>query len=175
MTCFTLPTTKRMTYQEYQRQYPFLTQYKTFFENMKSLDAAIKSVYRQPDGSLHPHQTFHGIAASESEVISRLSNNKPALRMAKDFEELYAAVKGIIKDVDMVGDVAIYDVTLRLGFYLNILPAKYVYLHAGAKEGYRQIVGGTKLPYRVEVSSMPPMFHNIEPYLLEDYFCISKR
>lgn len=57
----------------------------------------------------------------------------------KDFEELYNYVDSHIHHIKYVGALCIYDLALRLGASVGILPVKFVYASRGAADGLKYL------------------------------------
>lgn len=100
---------------------------------------------------------------------------------AKDFEELYLQVKGVIGGIKGIGPLTIYDVTLRLGQNYGILPQNYVYLHAAPlvnaklleKRGYI-VLPPIKQPC-VPIDVFSVVFPNLCAAAIERYLCIRSK
>ncbi|MDR1443433.1 MAG: hypothetical protein LBI94_01000, partial [Treponema sp.] len=89
--------------------------------------------------------------------------------------------------IEGIGNLAIYDTALRLGFRLNIYPKK-IFLHSGAKEGAKKL--GFELrpgsftapsgktyqhPYLDKGDLSPPSAVSTLPeYELENILCVCK-
>lgn len=105
----------------------------------------------------------------------------------KDFEDLYDAVDGLIGNLDNIGPLTVYDVSLRIGHLFSepIYPRKILYLNNGAMEGAKKLLGGRKLSSKevlssffsypdalavVGIKSLQALPNN----LIEDFFCVMK-
>ena len=99
------------------------------------------------------------------------------------FEDVYnditkLRVKGVL------GDLFIYDATLRLAHIFGIEPKQYVYLHAGAlvgakeleKRGFINLKQYTKnwTIHRVPVSLFSKLFPSLSSKDIENFLCIAK-
>ena len=63
------------------------------------------------------------------------------IRKEKDFYQLLKFIKGF--RIKGIGELAIYDTAARIGIFKNIYP-KYVYMHAGSREGAINFFGENK-------------------------------
>ncbi len=74
--------------------------------------------------------------------------NKESIRNTQNFDELLVLIGGLRKSVKGIGELYIYDTSLRIGSYLGHLPEK-VYLHSGTRKGARNL--GYKNKYAIEM------------------------
>jgi hypothetical protein len=77
----------------------------------------------------------------------------------------------LLEDVPGIGELYIYDTSLRIGAKLNLYPKK-VYLHAGTRRGARAL--GLKADTSLNVPDLPSEFRCLLPYEIEDVLCIFK-
>lgn len=88
------------------------------------------------------------------------------------FDELFSLVEKLLLPIKGIGELYVYDTTLRIGANLNLLPTK-IYLHAGTRTGAKRIgFQGTKKA--IEVSELPPVLQQLKPFEIEDVLCIFK-
>jgi len=106
------------------------------------------------------------------QVSDRLLNRQREISNVQTFSELFKKVSSIIKDINGVGPLMIYDTTLRLGAILGLKPQK-VYIHRGSKEGAKNLGLNIKKGY-LEKDELPNEFQDLEPYEIEDCLCIYK-
>ena len=103
-----------------------------------------------------------------------LLTNTQEIEKAKTFDELFTLIESLVLNINGIGELYVYDTSLRIGAKLGLLPTK-VYLHRGTREGAKNlnigIKGNTK---SIEVSSLPPEFQLIKPHEIEDALCIFK-
>jgi len=72
----------------------------------------------------------------------------------------------------MVGELTVYDVSLRVGARFGLAPAE-VYLHRGTREGAVALgLNGRRNTIRVD--ELPVEFRVLQPRELEDLLCIYK-
>lgn len=88
-----------------------------------------------PDGKVHSHQCRVGKNAL-SEARSKLNDFE--FERFKRFDALHSAVGKKIGDIKRIGILAVYDIALRLGYAVNLLPEQ-IFLHAGALEGAKEL------------------------------------
>jgi len=94
------------------------------------------------------------------------------LKSAASFEDLIKRVRMATKVVDGIGELYVYDTSLRLGAWLRLLPRK-VYLHAGTRLGAKAL----HLDHRAKSlapKELPSKLQRLRPYELEDVLCIYK-
>lgn len=127
-------------------------------------------------------------SSSINGFVSDLQNSNILNKSYNDFEQLYADVNSFKKSG--LGDLFIYDATLRIGFAKQIFPSKYVYLHSGALEGAKilakrgflnlrrhtsapawKVYGYHRIP-TTEFSNILPGMNSID---IENFLCIAKQ
>lgn len=151
------------------------------------LDTLRDQVFGGKDGAIFPHQRRWGPAPLE-DAYKRLkdagfndngilSKQHSAVKF-NNFEDLYDTVESIIKSIRGIGDLAIYDISVRIGNHQTpkILPSEYVYIHAGTRTGAEKALGR-----RINVKRLPIGTFSHIPYLngmnaleIEDFLCIYK-
>lgn len=123
------------------------------------------------------------------EIYNKLSGQRDRIAKVKDFEELYKIVD--CESVQYIGDLTKYDIALRIGYLQSpqILPQKFVYLHAGPAKAAnalrRQGLLG-KLEHTMELSTfefldelktLDRKEHSIPEFathamIVEDFLCV---
>ena len=89
-----------------------------------------------------------------------------------DFEELYDRIRGLIGSIRGVGDVTVYDITVRIGFVVGVYPEKYVYIHGKLRESARKLLGVNRLPaIRVPITIFVDILINVTAIFIEDFLC----
>jgi hypothetical protein len=101
-----------------------------------------------------------------------LLDNKKSIKDVKDFDELFVLIDKLLRPVKGIGELYIYDTSLRIGSYLGHMPKK-VYLHSGTRIGARKL--GYKNKYVIEMDELPEEFQHLEPFEVEDILCIYKK
>lgn len=97
------------------------------------------------------------------------------LERANDFNDIYDRIFRITTKHAEFAELYAYDVSLRIGSKLGKMP-KDVYLHAGAKEGFKRIFGKEGEPV-VEVSTFykkSEKFEGLSAYQIENFLCVAK-
>ncbi|MDR1596533.1 MAG: hypothetical protein LBR99_02400 [Treponema sp.] len=168
--------------------------------NLKQAIERYKKDHRREDGSINPDawcaacmeaKSFHeavGIATSARDRLNRkhphqkrisdklpeefaqsLQKESQALARAADFTKLMSLVSAAA--LAGIGDLAVYDTALRLGFRRNIRPT-LVYLHRGTLSG-AQLLGVTAKE-SIAKDCLPDPLKNsdLDPGELEDFLCI---
>jgi hypothetical protein len=135
-------------------------------------DAVSKAALAQrPNGRRHPHQ-YRVASAALQESRRRLLDNLPALRKASSFGELFELVKAMIGPIPGIGELAVYDMALRIGARLGLEPVK-IYLHAGTRAGAKAL----GLAYQgdaIELAELPAELQILAAREIEDVLCIYK-
>ena len=91
---------------------------------------------------------------------------------SNDFDDLFALIEKLCKPIKGIGELYIYDTSLRIAARLHIMPKK-VYLHAGTRAGAWAL--GLDINIKaLEFSKIPLEFRNLEPHEIEDVLCIYK-
>ena len=88
----------------------------------------------------------------------------------KTFDEILNIVNE--NKVKWFGILSVYDTALRIGMYFNIYP-QAVYMHAGTKEGAKNLGLNTKRKY-IPKDEFPLSFKVLKPYEIECVLCIYK-
>lgn len=99
-----------------------------------------------------------------------------------DFESLYKSVRDAIAGIRGIGNLTLYDISLRLGRYYTpwIVPEDYVYVAQGALEGACKLLGKDVVKkhlqdkVRLPISLFTGLFPNICSTHIEDMLCAYK-
>lgn len=143
-----------------------------WYQRQRSLANAIDIAARcvMPSGKRHDHQ--HRIPSeSLDEARSRLL--AVALDACSSFDELHDTINAAIRDIFMVGELVVYDVSHRIGAHLKLEPER-VYLHAGTRKGARALGLGRGRD-TIELAELPEEFARLTPAEAEDCLCIYKK
>ena len=97
---------------------------------------------------------------------------KTDLTRVEDFEDLHDRVQTAIGRIKGIGDLAVYDISHRLGVYLGLRP-EYVYLHCGTRKGAKAL-GLHYTAARLPVIAFPAQMRKLRPDQIEDCLCIFK-
>ena len=116
-----------------------------YAEQQKTLLSTIQvaTQCKDSDGRRDPHQ--NRIRKITLDLWSEaLTTQVSRIRTASSFDQLHSIVKGA--KIDGVGELTIYDSANRIGLFLKIRPDR-IYLHAGTRDGLRNLMGSAKGPY----------------------------
>jgi hypothetical protein len=143
-----------------------------FYAGLPSLREAVRRASRaeRPDGKRHDHQTR--IRRSALRVAGRRLKTLD-FRRVKDFGELHALLSEAIGTLPGIGELMVYDTSLRIGARLGLEP-ELVYLHAGTRRGARALGLESAAPC-LRVSELPAPLRRLRPREIEDALCIYKR
>ena len=101
-----------------------------------------------------------------------LLKNSNGIAKVESFEDLFGLVHHLLSPISGVGELYIYDTTLRIGVKMGFLPQK-VYLHAGTRFGAKNL-GPDYNGVSLEVASVPREFQELSAHEIEDVLCIYK-
>lgn len=122
-----------------------------------------------PERSMHKHQCRLGYDLLRQQAAV-LVESATLLRQSRSFKELYASIESL--RLYGVGPLACYDTAIRLGSWLGLMPTE-IYLHCGARQGYRAL--GLMPRGRIaEIGSLPLVLQRLTAVDLEDFLCIYK-
>jgi hypothetical protein len=110
-------------------------------------------------------------AVSREKLAKALKDRYAALKRATTFEHIYDEV--FATEVWGIGPMMFYNVSERIGAWLEIYPEHYVYLHAGPLQGFRRLTGskGRLSMNRVTRLSLPPVLAALSVHDIEDLLC----
>lgn len=144
-----------------------------FFRDLPTDEDAISQAALGKDaaGRRHSHQRrLHETALKESE--RRLGGNLQTLQAAGSFDELINLVDSSIRSVFGIGELAVYDIALRIGARFGFEPSQ-VYLHRGTRQGARALgLGARRLV--LGITDLPAELQALSPREAEDALCIYK-
>ncbi len=124
---------------------------------------------------------------AKEQMAGRLRQALPSLPPPETFEEVYHALSRLFlapeSRIKGVGGVTAYDVAVRLANLLStgMRPERYVYLHSGALDGFRELYGpkahlkAERLPsggYRVPLEAVAADFPDCTAFDIEDILCV---
>ena len=143
-----------------------------WFAHQPSLDAAIEKAALAVNsrGKRYSHQRRIKRVAIQ-EALSILSNESGHIKRARTFAELFELINAALEDIPGIGELYVYDTTLRIGAKLNLFPDR-VYLHAGTRLGARSL--GLRTAATLKMSELPKEFCALKPHEIEDVLCIFK-
>jgi len=142
-----------------------------YFKLQPSFQEAIEmaALAKSSDGKKHSHQCSIRQPALE-EARDRLLGVD--LKGCSNFSELIEIVDATIRPIKGIGELAVYDTTLRIGAYLNLKP-DVIYLHSGTRDGAKAI-GLDGKRHTIYVDELPSPFQELSPREIEDCLCIYK-
>lgn len=144
-----------------------------WFQRQASLVAAVEhaALAINSNGKRYSHQRRLKRVTLEKAKQILLANIR-AIARSQSFDDLFDLIQALLDPLSGVGELYIYDTSLRIGAKLNLLPSK-VYLHAGTRIGARAL-GLDGRAKALEVLMFPPEFQQLEPHEIEDVLCIFK-
>ena len=144
-----------------------------WFRQQPDLNKAIEhaSLAINSKGKRYGHQRRLKNEALEKARNAILAESK-ALEKCRSFDELFQLIDSRSRPIKGIGELYIYDTTLRIGAKLNLLPEK-VYLHAGTREGAKAL-GLDEKSKAIDISLLPKELQYLEPHEIEDVLCIFK-
>lgn len=142
-----------------------------WFAHQPSLDAAIEKAALAVNsrGKRYSHQRRLKKAALKQALRTLLSESE-AMEQTRDFDDLFRIVGVAVKPIPGIGELYVYDTSLRIGAKLNKFPTR-VYLHAGTRRGARAL-GLDDSAATLKVSALPRELRILEPHELEDVLCL---
>ena len=113
------------------------------------------------------------LIALKEELFRRMN----AIEIAKSFDEVYNIVQEEGKKIKDIGALTIYDIAVRVGASINVLPSK-LYLQAGA------VIGACKLGIIANIKNLVidveamnikyPALKKLNTYQVENFLCVYK-
>src|SRR5437899_3216105 len=143
-----------------------------WFAHQPSLHVAIEKAALAINGrgKRYSHQRRLTKLALER-ALGALSKRAGAMEEADDFSELFDLIDATLEPLPGLGELYVYDTSLRIGAKLNLFPKK-VYLHAGTLLGARPL--GLRAAAALNVFELPKEFRLLKPHEIEDVLCIFK-
>lgn len=144
-----------------------------WFAHQPSLGAAIETAALAVNshGKRYSHQRRLKKAALR-QALRALLHELEEIEQSRDFDELFRLINAAVKTIPGIGELYVYDTSLRIGAKLNMFPTA-IYLHAGTRLG-AQALGLDDSAATLKVSALPREFRTLEPHELEDVLCIFK-
>ncbi len=156
-------------YRQFNR--PRVTEELESFRSESSLAAAVARAGAacRPDGKRYDHQRRLSPATIDL-VRHRLTAG--VVRICQTFDELHERISVAIGNIRGVGELMLYDTSLRIGAKMGLRP-RAVYLHRGTRSGARAL-GFDGRVKTLAVSSLPSELRTLAPHEIEDVLCIYK-
>ncbi len=106
-----------------------------FFRTMPSIGLAIHHVAMAVDGDdrCFDHQ-FHIVQPARRRAKTVLTQSEARILACRSFHELHSLFLELLSPIKGLGEMYIYDASLRMGAYLRLTP-DFVYLHRGTRWG----------------------------------------
>ena len=144
---------------------PAVRKQKSFFASL-TLSEAIREAASKKHGT---HQ-YRLPRAALRDAAKRLLRSKLRLASSPSFRQLIRSVQEIIGPIFGIGELTIYDVSVRIGYNVGLSP-EIVYLHAGAADGAAALeVGGATVPR----DKFPSALLRLSAAEIENCLCIYK-
>lgn len=153
---------------------------KNFYSKLKwddALDAAGQALCKHDKRD--PHQ-YRYKKDTLNKVKKALHKNEADLKSAKSFDALYGKLIKHIGGIKFVGDLMVYDTTLRLWSNLSkkFKSSDRVYLHNGAWEGAKELFQKgffkTKLQKKMMRAEFPESLQTLPSEHIEHFLCVMK-
>jgi hypothetical protein len=144
-----------------------------YFQYLNSIDQVIHHVAFAIDerGRCYDHQfRIWRIARIKAKAI--LASSVRKLRHCTSFHELHNVLEALLLPIRGIGELYVSDVALRLGAHLG-LARKFVYLHAGTRQGAGSLGVGYGRAY-LEMHELPRPLQSLTPDEIESFLCIYK-
>lgn len=145
-----------------------------WFRHQPNLASAIEqaALAINSEGKRYSHQ--HRIRKSNlTQAKVALLDSTEVIERCDDFGELLELVEARVQSIKGIGELYVYDTSLRIGAKLNLLPGK-IYLHAGTRDGAAALGFDKKVRY-LEISALPVELQQLQPHEIEDVLCIFKK
>lgn len=164
----------------YQRKHENCDPVLARIENASSIDDVVRIATAQ-DKSVgkHSHQNLININTL-SKFCDELLLKKEEIVSVKSFNELHTVISKCRDelrnnmDIKGIGELCVYDIALRIGFYLKLSPDA-IYLHRGTRIGARRLLGKIRGGMILK-DMLPNAFQKkgLSCAELEDILCIYK-
>lgn len=143
------------------------------FEQMPSLDLAIHHAALAVDdqGRCFDHQ-FRIRRPARREAKQVLLAARKTIKASRSFEELHRQLNELLSPIRGIGEMYVYDAAVRLGAFLHLRP-DCVYLHAGTREGARNLGLNVSKPY-LELKDLPKELRGMTADDVETFLCVFK-
>ena len=146
----------------------------SYCKNSPDIQTAIIRACKSRDqyNKRFPHQKRYIKEATLEILKNKLLNKSNDINSVNNFDDLFNIIvnTGVFKNG--VNSLTVYDVALRIGFYLNIFPER-IYLHAGTRTGVENLLNKKIKEYFIFKNDLQEPFKSCDltEYQLEDLFC----
>lgn len=148
-----------------QREIDWLRRHSSF------ADVTISAAWAKTEGGArHSHQRLirrEAIPKAERVLLDKGGE----IQRSRTSHQLWTVIKDALQPVFGIGPLYIYDASLRIGAYLNLLPDK-VYLHAGTSKGARAHGLRARNKEWLEPDELPEALRRLPPHEVEDILCL---
>jgi hypothetical protein len=131
---------------------------------------------RTEKGTRHSHQCRLTREAIDG-CVDALARIAPRLEAAKDYFSVQMLVQEAFKPVRGAGELAVYDAADRICERLGFSSSHIIYLHNGARVGFRRIIGG-RIPnesaWGIQRWQLPEGLRGLSNREAEDVLCSYK-
>ena len=161
--------------QDYVRRHRYKTiRELQYFRDLRSLKKAITEagLARWHDDNRYKRYSHQRRIPQAALEIATRRLHQANLGSAQSFADLIGRVNTAVRSVHGIGELYVYDTTLRLGGHLQLLPRE-VYLHAGTRSGARAL-GLDHHSDSVLPTRLPTALRRLKPHEVEDVLCIYK-
>ncbi|OYD95385.1 hypothetical protein CDG76_10445 [Nostoc sp. 'Peltigera membranacea cyanobiont' 210A] len=164
-------------YEEYHKNvYLYAEKEYSWYKQADNLKDAIRKAFLSEDeqGKVHPHQRRVGrqrLALAADIALKHLDTQ--CVIDFDNFNSIYQFVQDVRNKVEGFGELANYDVALRITKYLGF-ELQEVYLHAGVTIGFRALGLNVKERDIIPVEEFPEPFKQLSGDHLENLLCIYK-
>ena len=144
-----------------------------WFAVQRTLEDAVTNaaLCTSPSGKRLSHQRRIPLVVL-SESRRRLLEALQTFRQLPSFELLHGKIFKILHPIHGIGELTIYDTSLRIGAKMGLEP-NMVFLHAGTRIGAKRLGLNTKRPF-IDPNDFPRALHRLKPREIEDVLCIYK-
>jgi len=141
------------------------------FRDELSLSDAIKraGMAQRRDGKRYSHQRRLQVVVLRAATAGL---QRARLNAATDFDDLHRRVEKTIGSLVGVGELMVYDTSLRIGANLGFVPSR-VYFHRGTRRGARAL-GLDWRAKSIAVRDCPRQLRVLQAHEIEDCLCIFK-
>ena len=146
-----------------------------WFRTQASLEDALRVAGKSQDeqGKRYRHQRRIK-AEAIADATKRFIDLHDELQHCASFHQLWTLIRDNLKPIRGIGDLYIYDASLRIGAYLRLTPER-VYLHAGTRMGARKsgllLRAGDRREW-LEANELPAHLRDLPPSDVENLLCI---
>ena len=143
-----------------------------FLSSLKTREQQVYGHLEPP--KLHSHQNVRNVPKAYPEVYKRLKDYVPS-RPDLTFEQLHDEINSKIRDIMYIGDLAVYDISLRIGWNLpkRIKPERLVYMHQGTRVGAELLLGREVKTKPVSLEELKDVVAPLtESHHIEDFLCL---